>query len=149
MLYTLCDRAKLPSHFFIIGLRLSPVQLKMHLFFFSVLLVLGFPFIMSDVLYSFSTCSGNFFKEKPPMIKGILEDSDSQDNNRYKPICQRFKNIYRYATLYDTKNKIPVFSAYKYTGRGDYKTPKRQWKTEPQVMFLTVSCCFTTAFNRN
>uniref|UniRef100_A0A8C2K6A4 Si:ch211-133n4.10 n=1 Tax=Cyprinus carpio TaxID=7962 RepID=A0A8C2K6A4_CYPCA len=108
----------------------------MRLFFFSVLLVLGFPFIMTEVVDSFSSCSAFFFKEKPPVIKDILVESVSRDNNRYKLIC------HRYATLYDTKNKIPVFSAYKYTGKGNFETPKRKWKTDQQVMFLKEHCAY-------
>ncbi len=78
------------------------------------------------------------------MIKGILEESASQDNTRYKLICQKYKNNYRYATLYDTTNKIPVFSAYKFTGKRFYQRPKRQWMIEPQVMFLFVlQLCLT------
>ncbi len=72
------------------------------------------------------------------MIPSILNNSVSQDNNRYKLICQKYQNAYKFATLYDTTNKIPVFSAYIYTGsyRG---RPHILWKIEPQVMFVTIS----------
>uniref|UniRef100_A0A672KQR0 Si:ch211-133n4.10 n=1 Tax=Sinocyclocheilus grahami TaxID=75366 RepID=A0A672KQR0_SINGR len=91
----------------------------MHLFF-SVLLVLGFPFIMTEV---------------PPLIKGILEKSVSRDNNRYKLVCQRYKNKYRFATLYDRTGKIPVFSAYTYTKRQEvFRRPNSPvWMIEPQA----------------
>lgn len=103
----------------------------------SVLLVLGFPFIMTEVVESFSTCSDFFLKDQPPDIKDVLNNSASQDNNRYKLICQRYDNEYRFASLYDTMKRIPIFSAYKYTGHYDEK-PHLPWMVEPQVMFLMV-----------
>ncbi|XP_073677587.1 endonuclease domain-containing 1 protein-like [Garra rufa] len=106
----------------------------MHLFVISVLLVLGFPFIMPEVVDSFNTCNGFFLNGQPPVIPGILKNSVSQDNNRYKLICQKYKNAYRFATLYDTVNKIPVFSAYKYTGKGVFKRPKVEWMIESQAI---------------
>ncbi|XP_043088908.1 endonuclease domain-containing 1 protein-like [Puntigrus tetrazona] len=104
----------------------------MRLFFVSGLLALGFPFIRSDFVDSFSTCSDFFLKGTPPTIPGILEKSVSENKNQYQAICQEANNMYRYATLYDTKNRIPVFSAYKYTGRStDFNAPKRNWKIHP------------------
>ncbi|XP_052439799.1 nuclease-like [Carassius gibelio] len=120
---------------------MSPVQLKMRLIFFSVLLVLGFPFTMTEVVDSFSKCSGFFFEEKPPVIKDILVESVSKDKNRYKLIC------HKYATLYDATNKIPVFSAYKYTGKGAFSKLNRKWKTDKEVMFLTA--CKEDYLNQN
>ncbi|XP_050957320.1 endonuclease domain-containing 1 protein-like [Labeo rohita] len=105
----------------------------MQLFFFTVLLVLGFPFIMTEVVDSFKQCSGFFFKEEPPKINDILERSVSLDDNRYKLICQKYNGKNRYATLYDTKNKIPVFSAYTYNGRKISGRPKIPWMIEPQL----------------
>ncbi|XP_050957321.1 endonuclease domain-containing 1 protein-like [Labeo rohita] len=105
----------------------------MQLFFFTVLLVLGFPFIMTEVVDSFSQCSGFFFEGEPPKINDILERSISLDNDRYKLICQKYNGTKRYATLYDIKNKIPVFSAYTYTGGGQKKNKTRKWMIEPQL----------------
>lgn len=98
----------------------------------SVLLVLGFPFIMTNVVDSFSACNSFFFKEQPPVIEGILENSTSQDNNRYKLICQKYESYYRFATLYDATAKIPLFSAYKYTGHYN-KRSHIPWMIEPQL----------------
>lgn len=111
----------------------------MRLFVISVLLVLGFPFIMTEVVEKFSTCSDFFLKDQPPDIKDVLKDSASQDDTRYKLICQKYDNKYRFATLYDTRERIPIFSAYKYTGHYG-KTPRIPWMVEPQVMFLMVDC---------
>ncbi|KAL1255144.1 hypothetical protein QQF64_013205 [Cirrhinus molitorella] len=98
----------------------------------SALLVYGFPLVITEVVDSFSTCSDFFLIQQPPVIPGILENSASQDNNRYKLICQNYQNAYKFATLYDTTNKIPVFSAYRYTGYyiGERHFP---WKIEPQL----------------
>uniref|UniRef100_A0A9J7WV73 Endonuclease domain-containing 1 protein-like n=1 Tax=Cyprinus carpio carpio TaxID=630221 RepID=A0A9J7WV73_CYPCA len=98
----------------------------------STLLVFGFSFIKTEVVNSFSTCSDFFLNGQPPVIPGILKNSVSQDNNRYKLICQKYQNAYKFATLYDTQKKIPVFSAYRYTG--SYKgRPHIPWMIEPQL----------------
>ncbi|KAF5901898.1 endonuclease domain-containing 1 protein-like, partial [Clarias magur] len=60
---------------------------------------------------------------------------DPADNNRYTQICQCFldqneRPQYFYATLYDTKNKIPVYSAYEFR-RADVDRVDR-WYVEPQ-----------------
>ncbi|KAG1926310.1 endonuclease domain-containing 1 protein-like [Pimephales promelas] len=107
----------------------------MHLFVSAVLLVLCSPFIVAEVVESFSTCSSMFFKEEPPEIKGVLEHSTSQDNNRYKLICQKYEGEYRYATLYDISAKIPLFSAYKFTAVNK-NPPHIPWMIEPQLNTL-------------
>ncbi|KAK6291676.1 hypothetical protein J4Q44_G00374610 [Coregonus suidteri] len=56
-----------------------------------------------------------------------------KDPNRYKLICQKYKNSYRFATLYDTTNKIPVFSAYTITGPPPKGRPNQPWMIEPQL----------------
>lgn len=73
-----------------------------------------------------------FFEETPPEIPGILENGAIRNNNAYKAICQRFENKYRFATLYDTGHKIPVFSAIKYEGKQPEESKKklRDWRTE-------------------
>uniref|UniRef100_A0A8C1QYL6 Endonuclease domain-containing 1 protein-like n=1 Tax=Cyprinus carpio TaxID=7962 RepID=A0A8C1QYL6_CYPCA len=106
--------------------------MKMCLLVISVLLVLGFPFIMTAVVDSFTACNSFFFKEQPPEIEGVLENSTSQDNNRYKLICQKYESDYRFATLYDRRAKIPLFSAYKYTGLYEGR-PHIPWMIEPQL----------------
>lgn len=88
---------------------------------------------MTDVVGSFSTCSEFFFNKQPPTIRGILENSVSKDQNQYKIICQQNQNKYRFATFYDIKNKIPLFSAYKYTGHTGTRPQNVKWKTEPQL----------------
>uniref|UniRef100_A0A674AR64 Uncharacterized protein n=1 Tax=Salmo trutta TaxID=8032 RepID=A0A674AR64_SALTR len=62
----------------------------------------------------------------------ILVDGTVQNQNRYKPICQKFNSIYRFATLYDTTKRIPVFSAYTFTGNTTGR-PNDPWMIEPQT----------------
>ncbi|XP_076139390.1 endonuclease domain-containing 1 protein-like [Alosa pseudoharengus] len=50
----------------------------------------------------------------------------------YQQICQKHMNKYRYATLYDTTNRIPVYSAYKYVGYAPL-TRSGSWMIEPQL----------------
>ncbi|KAF5882869.1 endonuclease domain-containing 1 protein-like [Clarias magur] len=50
---------------------------------------------------------------------------------QYKMICQLWKGKYRFATLYDTQKRIPVYSASRYIKK--QKTKRRSiWKFEPQ-----------------
>ncbi|XP_051729687.1 endonuclease domain-containing 1 protein-like [Ctenopharyngodon idella] len=129
--------------FFIFWFVIEYVQMKMCPFVISVLLAFGLPLIMTEVVKSFSACSQFFLNEQPSVIPGILENSLSKDN-RYKLICQKYKNAYRFATLYDTTNRIPVFSAYKYTEKGHFTRPNKEWMTEseldPPVAEMTVPC---------
>ncbi|KAK6291675.1 hypothetical protein J4Q44_G00374600 [Coregonus suidteri] len=79
-------------------------------------------------------CSDFFLEGTTPSLPGILVGGKVQDQNRYKLICQKYINSYRFATLYDTTKKIPVFSAYTFTGPPTGKRPKHQsWMIEPQL----------------
>ena len=101
------------------------------------LLLLSAAPTVTEVVTSISDCDENFLDRTPPQIGGILERGNIRDQNRYKLICQTLKNLRTFVTLYDTTNKIPVFSAYKYTGKKDIRRPHTPWKIEPQVCFLT------------
>ncbi|KAK7162183.1 hypothetical protein R3I94_004742 [Phoxinus phoxinus] len=54
---------------------------------------------------------------------------------QYKQICQTL-NISYYATYYDTYNKIPVYSAYRFEGIMNC-TRKNNWYIEPQLDDMT------------
>uniref|UniRef100_A0A7N6BRV1 DNA/RNA non-specific endonuclease/pyrophosphatase/phosphodiesterase domain-containing protein n=1 Tax=Anabas testudineus TaxID=64144 RepID=A0A7N6BRV1_ANATE len=85
----------------------------------------------TEVVQSMSECEGFLLNETPPQVTGILEAGRIQDQKRYRVICQTYETR-RFVTLYDTKNGIPVFSAYKY--RGGQKERKRPpWNIEPQL----------------
>ncbi|KAM6302169.1 endonuclease domain-containing 1 protein-like [Podargus strigoides] len=82
----------------------------------------------SEVVTSFeSSCPQFFFRETPP--NGALEP----ENPAW--ICQRYKNQYYFATLYDRNRRIPVYSAYLYQP-GSGKRPNT-WLVEPELMGLT------------
>nr|XP_024001584.1 endonuclease domain-containing 1 protein-like [Salvelinus alpinus] len=101
----------------------------------STLLLLSLlPPALSHVVERFDPeCKKFFLKGTTPNLPGILYDGKVQDEGRYKLICQKYKNIYRFATLYDTFNRIPVFSAYTFTGPPTDPRPKQPWMIEPQL----------------
>ncbi|NWR64389.1 ENDD1 protein, partial [Bucorvus abyssinicus] len=79
----------------------------------------------SEVVTSFeSSCPQFFFRETPPN-KALEPENPAR-------ICQRYKNQYYFATLYDRNRRIPVYSAYLYQP-GPGKRPKT-WLVEPQLM---------------
>uniref|UniRef100_A0A8B9HUN8 Endonuclease domain-containing 1 protein-like n=1 Tax=Astyanax mexicanus TaxID=7994 RepID=A0A8B9HUN8_ASTMX len=98
-----------------------------------MLLTLG---ALGEVVVNFKKCAG-FFRDGNPPVFTTKRPRDSSDT-RYVKICQSYKNQYRYATLYDTANKIPMYSAYKYTRTVKCKVKRRKitWKIEPQVRSL-------------
>ncbi|KAI5622254.1 endonuclease domain-containing 1 protein [Silurus asotus] len=68
---------------------------------------------------------------------------DSTNTRRYAQICQCLldqneKPQYFYATLYDTRNKIPVYSAYEFR-RADVDRVDR-WYVEPQLDGGNLTC---------
>ncbi|XP_010862820.1 endonuclease domain-containing 1 protein [Esox lucius] len=79
----------------------------------------------------FRKCSQFFMDGNHPTIL-----VDSTNNNRYQQICQCLldnnnRPQYFYATLYDTKNKIPVYSAYQLQHKDIER--KDYWYVEPQL----------------
>nr|XP_023995868.1 endonuclease domain-containing 1 protein-like [Salvelinus alpinus] len=102
----------------------------------STLLLLSLlPPALSHVVDKFSDvprCQKFFLEGTTPNLPGILVGGKVQDQNRYKPICQLFNKTYRFATLYDTTNRIPVFSAYTFTGNTTGR-PSQSWMIEPQL----------------
>ncbi|XP_010784007.1 uncharacterized protein, partial [Notothenia coriiceps] len=100
----------------------------------ALLLLLSIVPTGSKVVDSMSQCAEFLLNGTPPNVPGILEGGNILDQNRYKPICQTFLDIRRFVTLYDTENKIPVFSASKYIGTNG-KRPEDIWQIEPQRGF--------------
>ncbi|XP_064787003.1 endonuclease domain-containing 1 protein-like [Oncorhynchus masou masou] len=106
----------------------------------STLLLLSLlPPALSHVVLKFSDvsdCETFFLDGTTPNLPGIfvggMVHNQGQNQNRYKLICQKYNNIYRFATLYDTTNRIPVFSAYTFSGKVVGR-PKQSWMIEPQL----------------
>uniref|UniRef100_A0A3Q1FXM7 Uncharacterized protein n=1 Tax=Acanthochromis polyacanthus TaxID=80966 RepID=A0A3Q1FXM7_9TELE len=90
---------------------------------------------VTEVVDSVSNCDEFLIKQCPPQVPGILQCGKILDQNRYKAVCQTYQNQRRFLTLYDTENRIPVFSACKYKGEEQPGRPKTPWKIEPQVCF--------------
>ncbi|NXH84306.1 ENDD1 protein, partial [Edolisoma coerulescens] len=81
----------------------------------------------SEVLKDFAKCPRFFYKGIPP--NKALEPANPAW------ICQRYKNQYHFATLYDKTLRIPVYSAYIYQP-GPGNRPKT-WMVEPQLINST------------
>ena len=115
-------------------LKMAPTKTRYFLFPAAFLLLSFIPTV-AEVVMSVSDCDLFLLEKTPPQVPGILQGGHILNQNRYKPICQTFENERRFLTLYDIKNKIPVFSAYKYRGNGEGRRPQTWWKIEPQVGF--------------
>ncbi|CAL8264041.1 unnamed protein product [Lota lota] len=74
----------------------------------------------------FSPCLRFFHRDAPPT--GIPPAWC------YTPVCQRFRNQYRFASLYDRQRRAPLYSAYLLTPASG-KRPKSLWMYEPQLAF--------------
>lgn len=109
------------------------MSLPKHLLPLAALLLLSIFPTETKVVASVEDCKEFFLQQTPPHIPGILEGGIILDQNRYKLICQTLNNTRTFVTLYDTQNKIPVFSAAKYRGGAGGKRPKNKWMIEPQV----------------
>lgn len=79
-------------------------------------------------------CLNFFMDDYTPQLTGVIANDTIQDQNRFRPICQYYQDKYRYATLYDIQNRIPVFSAYVYKGSIEKSCRPKEWFVEPQVM---------------
>ncbi|XP_039902036.1 endonuclease domain-containing 1 protein-like isoform X2 [Simochromis diagramma] len=116
-----------------------------HLLPLGTLLLLSIIPTETEVVASVAQCNEFFLAQTPPNIPGILEGGNIKDQNRYKVICQTLRNIRRFVTLYDTQNRIPVFSAAEYRGGGEGREPL--WKIEPQLENPTSDANMTPAEN--
>lgn len=76
-----------------------------------------------EVSSDFSQCRRFFYGGTPP--EGFAAAG-------YQPICQRYKNQYRFASLYHLQHRIPLYSAY-LLSPADGKRPNSSWMYEPQV----------------
>ncbi|MEQ2267003.1 hypothetical protein XENORESO_000420 [Xenotaenia resolanae] len=70
----------------------------------------------------FSECKEFFYHGSPP--QGIT-------GQEYQPICQKFKEKCRFATLYHLNHRLALYSAYKVSLLK--KTVEEEWMFEPQL----------------
>ncbi|KAM9835481.1 endonuclease domain-containing 1 protein-like [Syngnathus typhle] len=85
--------------------------------------------VFGELSQDFSKCRNFFYKGTPPRGVNALG---------YEPICQCFKNQFRFATMYQRQHRTPLYSAYVISS-ADEKSPlfKRpiSWMYEPQLAF--------------
>uniref|UniRef100_A0A8D2Q662 Endonuclease domain-containing 1 protein-like n=1 Tax=Varanus komodoensis TaxID=61221 RepID=A0A8D2Q662_VARKO len=81
---------------------------------------------------TFNNCKRSFYKNTAPHWFA---------GNSMRNICQRYNNVYHYATLYDTGLRIAYWSAYTlFTGTCPSQPRRRnQWFIEPQLTVPTAS----------
>ncbi|XP_019739940.1 endonuclease domain-containing 1 protein-like [Hippocampus comes] len=85
--------------------------------------------VLGELHKDFSKCHNFFYKGTPP--KGVNAAG-------YQPICQRFENQYRFASLYHRQHRTPLYSAY-IISSADGKRPNSTWMYEPQLAFSHAS----------
>ncbi|RVE60829.1 hypothetical protein OJAV_G00184250 [Oryzias javanicus] len=104
-------------------------------FLFLFFLFSSFKPAQTEVVRSISDCADFLLNQSPPEIPNILKDEAIQDQNRYKPICQTYQNTRTFLTLYDTEEKIPVFSAIKFVQEREPggRSKNQKWMIEPQL----------------
>ncbi|XP_027034333.2 endonuclease domain-containing 1 protein-like isoform X3 [Tachysurus fulvidraco] len=86
---------------------------------------------LMEVVTDFQKTCSKFFIQSPNR-KHIITPTVFK-GSQYKQICQRLNYIYTFATLYDTKNRIPVYSAYTFSGEKQALDQEEVWKNEPQL----------------
>ncbi|NXM66230.1 ENDD1 protein, partial [Serilophus lunatus] len=78
----------------------------------------------SEVVTPFAKCPDFFYHDTPPNNALLPEDPAW--------ICQVYNNKYHFATLYDIRRRIPVYSAYIYEPGPGCRT--EDWMVEPQLI---------------
>lgn len=79
----------------------------------------------------FTPCLWFYYMKTPPKAVG---------GEGYQPICQRYRNQYHFASLYQCQSSAPLYSSYILSpGRG--KRPRNKWMYEPQVSIQYVCVC--------
>ncbi|XP_027031251.1 endonuclease domain-containing 1 protein-like [Tachysurus fulvidraco] len=86
---------------------------------------------LTEVVNSFKPSCPNFFISNPDKTSDIIVPTIFT-GRQYKTICQRWENSYRFATVYDTLRRIPVYSAYTLLQAGT-TVRRNEWKIEPQL----------------
>lgn len=90
----------------------------------SVVIFLSFNFVKLEVSPKFAKCNNFFYQNTAPILQGLVGSTQ---------ICQRLGNQYYYATEYDTKNRIPYYSAYTLSFDKCNSRIDDGWFVEPQL----------------
>lgn len=96
--------------------------------FAAVLLLLALSACWAEVVRDFTTSCPEFFLR----MNGVVSPPTRFNGEQYKQICQTLNDNAEFATLYDTANRIPVYSAYRFYGRVTCER-RTTWYIEPQV----------------
>ncbi|XP_062866683.1 uncharacterized protein LOC134329371 [Trichomycterus rosablanca] len=96
----------------------------------AALVLLAISGCSTEVVQDFTSC-GDFFANPDEVASPPTRFYGSQ----YKQICQTLEGEVKYATFYDTTNKILVYSAYRFLRDDDCKKKARKdsWFIEPQL----------------
>ncbi|XP_047669258.1 endonuclease domain-containing 1 protein-like [Tachysurus fulvidraco] len=86
---------------------------------------------LTEVVKSFEQSCPQFFIPNPDKPSDIIIPTVFP-GWQYKKICQRWQGKFRFATVYDTVRRIPVYSAYTFSQEGETRRTKT-WKIEPQL----------------
>lgn len=81
--------------------------------------------VQGELSQGFSKCLDFFYGGSPP--QGF-------EGAGHQAICQRFRNQYHFASLYDRGHRGPLYSAYKLRPANG-KRPNATWMYEPQLVF--------------
>ncbi|KAF5881013.1 endonuclease domain-containing 1 protein-like, partial [Clarias magur] len=87
---------------------------------------------LAEVVHDFTLSCPQFFITVNNKVTSPTVFSDNNNKHRYKQICQTLNDEAEFATLYDTANKIPVYSAYTFKGLKDCDRLNK-WHIEPQL----------------
>lgn len=123
---------------YLILLSSFPRCVTMHLLsacFLTTSLLMASILVNASVSKSFKDCSHFFYMQTPPA---------GMTGSGLRRICQKYANKVRYATLYDSSRRLPLYSAYifkKSDGKRRVDTP---WMYEPQVERTTLLGLFLT-----
>ncbi|XP_063161941.1 endonuclease domain-containing 1 protein [Candoia aspera] len=72
----------------------------------------------------FAECDVFFYQQAPP--QGFLDE-------RAAKICQKYRREPRFATLYSTQERVPLYSAFRYSEGGPPGEEEESWLVEPQI----------------
>lgn len=92
--------------------------------FLSFSLLAASTLVSASVLDSFKDCSHFFYMHTPP---AGMRGSD------LRMVCQRYADKLRYATLYDSSRRLPLYSAYIFQKSDGTRRMDTPWMYEPQV----------------